>query len=145
MESNELVGTSVQRWTVMEGYFGVFPSTLMSLMSTDLMPSACETDMIGMVGMYALQFAAESPSAIVDCNNNFSDDPDKAVIFHCSNLPKHFFEDFKNGPQRDFRRRPRRGEDIWNHFRSAQKWPANLLSRLDGRSPRDNARLRRGG
>jgi L-fucose isomerase-like protein len=31
----------------------------------------------------------------VDWNNNFGEDPDKAVIFHCSNLPKHFFEDTK--------------------------------------------------
>ncbi len=45
--------------------------------------------------MYILQLASGTPSAIVDWNNNYGDDPDKAVIFHCSNLPKHFFEDFK--------------------------------------------------
>ena len=32
------------------------------------------------------------PSALLDWNNNYGDDPDKAVCFHCSNLPKHFFE-----------------------------------------------------
>ena len=26
--------------------------------------------------------------ALVDWNNNYGDDPDKAVVFHCSNLPK---------------------------------------------------------
>ncbi|HEV2418066.1 MAG TPA: fucose isomerase, partial [Terriglobia bacterium] len=71
------------------------PCTLMSMMSNNLLPSACETDMIGMIAMYILQLAAGDPSAIVDWNNNFGEDPDKAVIFHCSNLPKHFFEDFK--------------------------------------------------
>jgi L-fucose isomerase-like protein len=95
MQDNELVGSSVQCWTSMEEYFGVVPCALMSLMSNNLLPSACETDMIGMIGMYILQLASETPSAIVDWNNNFGDDPDKAVIFHCSNLPKHFFEDFK--------------------------------------------------
>ncbi len=95
MQDNELAGSSVQCWTSMEEYFGVVPCTLMSLMSNNLLPSACETDMIGMIGMYILQLASETPSAIVDWNNNFGDDPDKAVIFHCSNLPKHFFEDFK--------------------------------------------------
>jgi len=35
--------------------------------------------------------ASESPSALLDWNNNYGDDPDKAVCFHCSNLPKHFF------------------------------------------------------
>lgn len=65
------------------------------MMSNNLLPSACETDMIGMIAMYVLQLASETPSAIVDWNNNYGNDPDKAVIFHCSNLPKHFFEDFK--------------------------------------------------
>ena len=74
------------------------PARLMSMMSNSLMPSACETDMIGMIGMYVLQLAAGDPSAIVDWNNNFGEDPDKAVIFHCSNLPKHFFEE----PKMDF-------------------------------------------
>jgi L-fucose isomerase-like protein len=95
MEANDLAGTSVQCWTAMEEFFGVVPCTLMSMMSNGLMPSACETDMVGMVGMYALQLASGTPSAIVDWNNNYGDDPDKCVIFHCSNLPKHFFEDFK--------------------------------------------------
>jgi L-fucose isomerase-like protein len=95
MAANELAGSSVQCWTAMEEFFGVVPCTLMSMMSNSLLPSACETDMIGMIGMYILQLASGTPSAIVDWNNNYGDDPDKAVIFHCSNLPKEFFEDFK--------------------------------------------------
>ncbi len=95
MQTNELAGSSVQCWTAMEEFFGVVPCTLMSMMSNTLLPSACETDMIGMVGMYILQLASGTASAIVDWNNNYGDDPDKAVIFHCSNLPKEFFEDFK--------------------------------------------------
>ena len=95
MTTNELVGSSVQCWTAMEEYFGVVPCTLMSMMSNNLIPSACETDMVGMIGMYILQLASGKPSAIVDWNNNYGEDPDKCVIFHCSNLPKEFFEDFK--------------------------------------------------
>ena len=95
MQANALAGTSLQCWTAIEEYFGVVPCTLMSLMSDNLLPSACETDMTGMIAMYALQLASGDPSAIVDWNNNYGDDPDKAMIFHCSNLPKHFFEDVK--------------------------------------------------
>lgn len=62
-------------------------------MSNSLMPSACETDVAGLVGMYAMVLASGKPSAIVDWNNNYSNDPDKAVIFHCSNLPKDIFTD----------------------------------------------------
>ena len=41
--------------------------------------------------MHAMRLASGTPSALLDWNNNYGDDPDKAVCFHCSNLPKHFF------------------------------------------------------
>ncbi len=45
--------------------------------------------------MHALALASETPSALLDWNNNYGDDPNKAVCFHCSNLPKHFFQDVR--------------------------------------------------
>ena len=93
MEDNRLVATAVQCWTSMEEFFGVVPCTIMSMLSNGLAPSACETDIAGVVGMYALQLASGKPSALVDWNNNYGDDPNKGVIFHCSNLPKQVFQD----------------------------------------------------
>jgi L-fucose isomerase-like protein len=92
MTSNELAISAVQCWTSMEEYFGVVPCTVMSMMSNDLLSSACEVDIAGVVGMHALRLASETPSALLDWNNNYGEHPDKAVCFHCSNLPKHFFE-----------------------------------------------------
>jgi L-fucose isomerase-like protein len=93
MEENELVATAVQCWTSMQDYFGIVPCTVMSMLSNALKPSACETDITGAVGMYAMALASGKPSALVDWNNNYGDDPDKGVIFHCSNFPMDFFED----------------------------------------------------
>ena len=84
--------SAVQCWTSLEEYFGVVPCTVMSMMSENLMSSACEVDICGVIGMHALQLASGTPSALLDWNNNYGDDPDKAVCFHCSNLPKHFFK-----------------------------------------------------
>ncbi len=93
MQEAELAATAVQCWTSMQEYYGVVPCTLLSIMSNSLLPSACETDIAGVVGMYAMALASGKPSAIVDWNNNYGDDPDKCVIFHCSNLPKDIFVD----------------------------------------------------
>jgi L-fucose isomerase-like protein len=95
MKSSELTVSSVQCWTSMEEYFGVVPCTVMSMMSENLLPSACEVDTMGTLSMYALTLASETPSALLDWNNNYGDNPDKAVCFHCSNLPKHFFKEVK--------------------------------------------------
>jgi L-fucose isomerase-like protein len=93
IEENDLVATAVQCWTSMEEYFGIVPCTVMSMLSNALKPSACETDITGAIGMYAMALASGKPSALVDWNNNYGEDPNKGVIFHCSNLPKDFFED----------------------------------------------------
>jgi len=95
MQENDLVASAIQCWTSMEKFYGVVPCTLMSMLSNKLMPSACETDIGGVIGMYAMVLASEKPSAIVDWNNNFSDDPDKCILFHCSNLPLGVFVDEK--------------------------------------------------
>ena len=63
------------------------------MMSNSLLPSACETDIAGLVGMLILQAASGKPAALLDWNNNYGTDPNKGVVFHCSNLPKEFFID----------------------------------------------------
>jgi L-fucose isomerase-like protein len=92
MQQTDVAISAVQCWTSMEEYFGIVPCTVMSMMSNDLMSSACEVDICGVIGMHALQLASGTPSALLDWNNNYGEDPDKAVCFHCSNLPKHFFQ-----------------------------------------------------
>ncbi len=87
----ELAGTAIQCWTSMEEFYGVVPCTVMSMLSNKLAPSACETDVTGLIGMYAMVLASGMPSALLDWNNNYGTDPDKAVVFHCSNLPKDLF------------------------------------------------------
>jgi len=99
MDENDLVASAVQCWTSMEEYFGIVPCTVMSMMSNALRPSACETDITGAIGMYAMALASQKPSALVDWNNNYGDDPDKGVLFHCSNFPVEFFQDAKMSHQ----------------------------------------------
>jgi L-fucose isomerase-like protein len=87
--------SAVQCWTSIEENLGVVPCTVMSMMSDNLLSSACEVDVCGVLSMHCLRLASEIPSALLDWNNNYGSDPNKAVCFHCSNLPKHFFRDVK--------------------------------------------------
>jgi L-fucose isomerase-like protein len=95
MAATEVTISAVQCWTSIEENLGVVPCTIMSMMSESLLSSACEVDICGVLGMHALQLASGSPSALLDWNNNYGTDPNKAVCFHCSNLPKHFFRSVK--------------------------------------------------
>ena len=93
MEENALDATAIQCWTSVQKNAGINVCTVMSMLSEDHMPSACEVDITGVLTMYAMQLASNSPSALVDWNNNYADDPDKCVLFHCGNWAKSFLPD----------------------------------------------------
>jgi L-fucose isomerase-like protein len=92
---NDLDGFAFQCWPSIQDNFGIVPCAVMSMFSEGLIPAACEVYISGLIGMYILQVATETPSAILDWNNNYGDDPNKMVLFHCSNLPKSVFKDTK--------------------------------------------------
>jgi len=93
MRENSLDASAIQCWTSMQQNLGVNVCTLMSMMSEDGAPSACEVDVTGVLSMYAMQLASGSPSALVDWNNNYGDEEDKVVLFHCGNWAKSFIPD----------------------------------------------------
>ncbi len=95
MRTYDLDATAIQCWSSLQLNYGVNVCTIMSMMSENLLPSACEVDITGVASMYALQLASGKPSALVDWNNNYGDDPDKCVLFHCGNWAKSFFGDVK--------------------------------------------------
>ena len=95
MEQNDLNATAIQCWTSIQKNYGVNACTLMSMMSEKLLPSACEVDITGVASMYALRLASNTPSALVDWNNNYAEDPNKCVLFHCGNWPKSLLPDIQ--------------------------------------------------
>jgi len=97
MQELGLTATAIQCWSSMQKNFGVNVCTIMSMMSEQMLPSACEVDIAGVVSMYALQLASKKPSALVDWNNNYGNDPDKCVLFHCGNWAKDFLPDIRIG------------------------------------------------
>jgi len=97
MLSLGLTATAIQCWSSMQKNYGVNVCTIMSMMSEQMLPSACEVDIAGVVSMYALQLASGRPAALVDWNNNYGDDPDKCVFFHCGNWAKDFLPDIRIG------------------------------------------------
>ncbi|NVM29993.1 MAG: fucose isomerase [Candidatus Helarchaeota archaeon] len=105
IEEYELDAIAFQCWTAIEDYLGVAPCAILSILSNNIIPAACEVDVTGALSMLALALASGSPAALLDWNNNYGTDPDKAVAFHCSNLPAdilrnpkmdaHFSESFQ--------------------------------------------------
>lgn len=95
MQANDLDASAIQCWTSLQQNYGCNVCTSMSMFSENMLPSACEVDVTGTLSMYALQLASGSPSALVDWNNNYADDDEKCVLFHCGNWAKSFLPDIE--------------------------------------------------
>ena len=141
MDENDLDATAIQCWTSLQHNFGVNVCTLMSMMSERLMPTACEVDITGVVSMYALQLASGTPSALVDWNNNYGDDPDKCVFFHCGNWAKSFIPDAEISTAPDPGHDAGRGEHLWRDGRAHARRPGDLCPRQHRRRARRDPHL----
>jgi L-fucose isomerase-like protein len=88
MDEYELDATAIQCWESLQHNYGINACTIMSMMSDRFMPSACEVDIAGTISMYALQLASGAPAGLVDWNNNYDDELDKCLYYHCGNWAK---------------------------------------------------------
>ncbi|MGV8950657.1 MAG: L-fucose/L-arabinose isomerase family protein [Cypionkella sp.] len=93
IEENECDASAIQCWRSLQDNFGCATCVTMSMMGEELMPSACEVDIMGALSMYALALASGAPPAILDWNNNYGAEADKCVATHCGNFPKSFIGD----------------------------------------------------
>ncbi len=70
-------------WEEMQTVLGVAPCVLLSELNDRGVVASCEIDLCSAINMYSMKLASEKPTACVDWNNNYGDDPDKVILFHC--------------------------------------------------------------
>jgi len=90
IKSNNCVAGAIQCWDSLQYNYGCAACLPMSILTESGIPFACETDIMGALSMLVLAHATGVPSGYVDWNNNYYEDRDKCVAFHCSAYPKSF-------------------------------------------------------
>jgi L-fucose isomerase-like protein len=76
----------------MEKKFGIAPCLVMSDFIENGIPAACELDIDNAIMMRALQIASERPVMLMDVNNNYGNEENKTILFHCSAVPTSFLK-----------------------------------------------------
>ena len=140
VEEERINAYAIQCWSAMQNALKIFPCSIMSMMSNEYMPAACEVDVMGAVAMYAMQLAGGGPSALFDWNNNYGEDPDKLVVFHCSNTATSFLKSVHVGPTR-WRLRAIPRVLFLHAARSDEARPDRFRPHFDRRCPRTDHRL----
>lgn len=87
-----LQAVAVRCWDEFVTRYGIAPCLVLSDLNEKGIPAACELDVNNAVMMLALYLASEKPVMLLDVNNNYGSYANKNIMFHCSAIPKSFFE-----------------------------------------------------
>jgi L-fucose isomerase-like protein len=74
-------------WTELQTQLGISPCVILSELNDRGIASACEVDVGNAVAMRGLGLASGGPATCLDWNNNYGDDDDKCILFHCGPVP----------------------------------------------------------
>ena len=83
IETYHLDALAIRCWNEMETIMRVCPCVLLSELNDRGIVTSCEIDLTSAIAMRAMALASEEPTAVLDWNNNYGDDENKVILFHC--------------------------------------------------------------
>jgi L-fucose isomerase-like protein len=87
IEEYKMDAIALRCWVEMQTYLGISPCVLLGELNQRGIAAACEVDCGNAIAMHALKLASYEPPACLDWNNNYADDDDKCILFHCGPVP----------------------------------------------------------
>jgi L-fucose isomerase-like protein len=92
VEEIGLDAMAIRCWTEMQLQMGISPCVAMGILNETGLASACEVDLGNAVAMRALHLASYEPVGLLDWNNNYGDEDEKCILFHCGPIPPSLME-----------------------------------------------------
>lgn len=93
IEQYHLDAIALRCWNEMETYLRVCPCVLISELNDRGITASCEIDMCSAITMRALSLATEGPAACLDWNNNYGEDENKVILFHCGSAAQKLMKE----------------------------------------------------
>ncbi len=83
IEEYHLDAITLRCWNEMETILRVCPCVLISELNDRGIVCSCEIDLCSAISMRAMNLASGKPTACLDWNNNYGEDENKVILFHC--------------------------------------------------------------
>lgn len=78
---------AIRCWSELQYEYKITPCTVMGILNKRQIPVVCETDVTNAPAMLALAMASDTGVGCLDINNNYGEEADKCILFHCGPLP----------------------------------------------------------
>lgn len=92
IQEAHLDAVAIRCWTEIQTQMGISPCVAMGSLNELGLAAACEVDLGNAVAMKALHLASYQPVGLLDWNNNYYDEDDKCILFHCGPMPASLME-----------------------------------------------------
>ena len=93
IKTYHLDAVTLRCWNEMETILRVCPCVLLSELNDRGIVASCEIDLCSAITMQAMYLASEQPTAVLDWNNNYGDDENKVILFHCGPVAQSLMAD----------------------------------------------------
>ena len=92
IQEASLDAVAIRCWTEIQLQMGISPCVAMGSLNDLGLAAACEVDLGNAVAMKAMNLASYEPVGLLDWNNNYYDEDDKCILFHCGPMPASLME-----------------------------------------------------
>ncbi len=93
IEDYKMDAIALRCWLELQEQLGISPCVLMGQFNNTGTAAACEVDVGNAVAMQVLSIASGQPATVLDWNNNYGDDENKCILFHCGPVPRELMTD----------------------------------------------------
>jgi L-fucose isomerase-like protein len=93
IEEYQMDAIALRCWIELQEQLGISACVLLGELNNRGVPAACEVDIGNAIAMHALHLASGEPATCLDWNNNYGDEEDKCILFHCGPVPRSLMAD----------------------------------------------------
>jgi L-fucose isomerase-like protein len=93
IEEYQMDALALRCWIELQEQLGISACVLLGELNNRGVPAACEVDVGNAIAMYALHLASGEPAICLDWNNNYAQEDDKCILFHCGSVPRRLMTD----------------------------------------------------
>lgn len=87
IDEYQMDAIAIRCWLELQQQLGISPCVLMGNLNNQRIGAACEVDLGSAIALQALNLASGEAAACLDWNNNYGDEDDKCILFHCGPVP----------------------------------------------------------
>jgi len=93
IEEYKLDAITLRCWIEMQKVLHVSPCVILGELNERGIAASCEMDLCSALTMRAMQLASQEATTCLDWNNNYGNEKDKVILFHCGPVPTSLMTD----------------------------------------------------